>query len=491
MAIVLLMIAMTLTVKVLGWIAHERRAADRRERAVVEVANLMERITAHRFEEVTPELARRADAFRARHGQSLPDPELAVLDGAGEGTGALAAKRIAIRLRWRGRSGEWEAPVRLTSWMHPRRKEIVKDKPATRSAPRHHDHRDTRGGHGGRHDARRLRGHDSALDAAECPSQDRHTAAVALDRLGRQLRDDVHGSEAPGCRCHGDAPEKTAGLRLQVAGDHVVTYELRRGQRRPQRDTSRQARPARVVFPAARPAARFLYREARVDTAGGPGREPAPRARAGPTRPDRWKSWHCRASTGRVPTANQGGSRDHSRQIAKPAPRDHGGRRARVLVIITFDERRPAYGSDWPSAISRTAERRLQAEWLVESGVVRPLARLDANRDYAGETWSLSPATSAYPRRGPAHRAAGKAGIGGGRDDRRRARARRGPPPPDPRPADYPRGAAHRARQSKDMTIELKPRKRRSRAMIPVPLRSGRHRPPRCTAECPPRRPSR
>ena len=33
-----------------------------------------------------------------------------------------AAKRIAIRLRWRGSSGEWVAPVRLTSWIE-RRKE--------------------------------------------------------------------------------------------------------------------------------------------------------------------------------------------------------------------------------------------------------------------------------------------------------------------------------------------------------------------------------
>ena len=66
MATVLLMIAMTLTVKVLGFVALERRACERRQRAMLEVANLMERITAYPFDEVTPELAKAADALAGR-----------------------------------------------------------------------------------------------------------------------------------------------------------------------------------------------------------------------------------------------------------------------------------------------------------------------------------------------------------------------------------------------------------------------------------------
>ncbi len=58
MSTVLLVIIMGMTVKVLGWVALERRAAERREQAVVEVANLMERLAAHPYDEVTPELAR-------------------------------------------------------------------------------------------------------------------------------------------------------------------------------------------------------------------------------------------------------------------------------------------------------------------------------------------------------------------------------------------------------------------------------------------------
>ena len=39
---------------------------------------------------------------------------------------------------------------------------------------------------------------------------------------------------------------------------------------------------------------------------------------------------------------------------------------------------------------ARGQERRLQAEWLAESGAQRALARLAGDRDYSGETWSVS-----------------------------------------------------------------------------------------------------
>jgi hypothetical protein len=120
MATVMLMIAMSLTVKVLGWVALERRVAERRQRAVLEVANVMERITAYPFEEVTPDLTRRI-TLSTTAGQSLPDSDL-VVDVTNSDPGAgRSAKRIAIRLRWKGRSGEWDAPVRLTSWIERRR----------------------------------------------------------------------------------------------------------------------------------------------------------------------------------------------------------------------------------------------------------------------------------------------------------------------------------------------------------------------------------
>jgi Tfp pilus assembly protein PilX len=37
----------------------------------------------------------------------------------------------------------------------------------------------------------------------------------------------------------------------------------------------------------------------------------------------------------------------------------------------------------------RAQERRLQAEWLAEAGLRRALARLEADPEYAGETWKV------------------------------------------------------------------------------------------------------
>ena len=117
-AAAMLSVAMVMTVQVLGYSGQQRRASDQRQRAMLEVANLMERITAEPFDEVTAERARRLKIAPAAAG-SLPGAELAVEvagANAAPGPGGLA-KRIAIRLRWKGRSGEWEAPVRLTTWI--------------------------------------------------------------------------------------------------------------------------------------------------------------------------------------------------------------------------------------------------------------------------------------------------------------------------------------------------------------------------------------
>jgi hypothetical protein len=120
MATVLLMIAMTLVVKVLGWVGHERRSTERRQRALIEVANIMERITAYPFEQVTPDLARRITLSDTARGL-LPDAELAVDVSDSKPDAGGSSRRIALRLRWRGSSGMWNAPVRLISWIEQRK----------------------------------------------------------------------------------------------------------------------------------------------------------------------------------------------------------------------------------------------------------------------------------------------------------------------------------------------------------------------------------
>jgi hypothetical protein len=117
---VVLMIVMGLTLKVLATIAQERRAAADRQLGALETGNLMERITAHPFDQVTPELARRISVSDLTR-RSLRDCELALSVSGGEksAAGVQSAKRVMIRLRWKGPSGQWQAPVRLTSWIEP------------------------------------------------------------------------------------------------------------------------------------------------------------------------------------------------------------------------------------------------------------------------------------------------------------------------------------------------------------------------------------
>jgi Tfp pilus assembly protein PilV len=127
LTVVLLAVAMTTVVQVLGWTATERRAIERRQWAIQEVANLMERLTAEPYDAVTADSARTM-ALSGSIAAKLPEPELTIdvaearADaGQGQGQGRGEAKRLAIRLSWRNRAGLREAPVRLTAWIYPRR----------------------------------------------------------------------------------------------------------------------------------------------------------------------------------------------------------------------------------------------------------------------------------------------------------------------------------------------------------------------------------
>ena len=111
------MIAMTLTVKVLGWVGVERRAWDRRQWAAQEISNLMEEAASRPFAEVSA-AGLKGLALSPHARALLPGAELAAEVAENEPTGGPGSKRVAIRLRWHNRSGEWDAPVRLTSWVY-------------------------------------------------------------------------------------------------------------------------------------------------------------------------------------------------------------------------------------------------------------------------------------------------------------------------------------------------------------------------------------
>ena len=114
---VLIAAGMAATVHVVGWVALERRAVERRERAVLEASNLLERIDALTWDELTTE-----SMGKVRMSEStaafLPGPSL-VLEVI-PFDDAPARKKIVVEIRWRERSGRAEAPVRLVAWTYRR-----------------------------------------------------------------------------------------------------------------------------------------------------------------------------------------------------------------------------------------------------------------------------------------------------------------------------------------------------------------------------------
>jgi hypothetical protein len=108
----------------------------------------------------------------------------------------------------------------------------------------------------------------------------------------------------------------------------------------------------------------------------------------------------------------------------------------------------------------RDFEHRLQADWLVESGIDRALARLASERDFKGETRQLSAADLGLSeaggkaeRREPSSSVAAVITITVDRPaaepGRRRIRVQ----------ADYPAAGPQRCRSSEELLIDLEPTK--------------------------------
>ena len=122
---ILAVTAMTVTVQLVGWVAAERRAALRRERALLEAGNLLERLAARPWEVLGTDPAHPPAV-------SLPESTRAVLPGASVAVevhaveGPVASKRVAVVIRWRDGTGTFEAPVRLVTWVYPQPAEGAK-----------------------------------------------------------------------------------------------------------------------------------------------------------------------------------------------------------------------------------------------------------------------------------------------------------------------------------------------------------------------------
>jgi Prokaryotic N-terminal methylation motif len=118
----LIAVAMTVTVQVVGWIALERRAVERRERALLEAENLMERIVAAPWQDLSTESVKRFSLSETTAG-FLRSPTLDVIVTPFDD--APARKKVVVEIRWLDRTGRPEAPVRLVAWAY-RRGEVAR-----------------------------------------------------------------------------------------------------------------------------------------------------------------------------------------------------------------------------------------------------------------------------------------------------------------------------------------------------------------------------
>lgn len=111
---VMLATALVITVQVLTLSSAQAREVERRQFAVQEAANLLERLAVAPWDALGSETAA---------SQKLSTEALSRLPG-GDVNVAIESddepansKRIAVTIRWRNRSGEFTAPVRLTAWV--------------------------------------------------------------------------------------------------------------------------------------------------------------------------------------------------------------------------------------------------------------------------------------------------------------------------------------------------------------------------------------
>ncbi|WP_278465327.1 prepilin-type N-terminal cleavage/methylation domain-containing protein [Gimesia maris] len=111
---VLLMTVSMIVVPAIYWVHRERRQTERRQIAIVEVENLMERVVALPFDQVQQSIV---DKFALSESavRQLPDARLQIK--ISEATDVKQMKKIQIQLGWKNQQGIRAMPVRLTSWV--------------------------------------------------------------------------------------------------------------------------------------------------------------------------------------------------------------------------------------------------------------------------------------------------------------------------------------------------------------------------------------
>jgi Tfp pilus assembly protein PilV len=112
----LLAVLLAVSAQLLSATAHARRASERRAIALAQAANVIERVRALPFAEVTPERLA-AIELPPQVREILPDAVAKV--SVEEESAEVPAKRVRVEVQWKSAAGA-EPPARLTYWVYPR-----------------------------------------------------------------------------------------------------------------------------------------------------------------------------------------------------------------------------------------------------------------------------------------------------------------------------------------------------------------------------------
>ncbi len=113
-ALILLSALATLVAQIVAWSAAEHRSTQRREIAVAEAANAMERLETGDSQSLKPHAMTELPLSPTAK-EMLPSGKLT--SEIQEAKDPPNGKRIVIELNWLNQAGEPELPVRLATWV--------------------------------------------------------------------------------------------------------------------------------------------------------------------------------------------------------------------------------------------------------------------------------------------------------------------------------------------------------------------------------------
>ncbi|MGQ0635709.1 MAG: type IV pilus modification PilV family protein [Planctomycetaceae bacterium] len=103
-------------IPVLGLITRDRREAERRQLALIAAENLLDRLAALPYSDLTVERVARYRLPETVAGQL---PEAALRCDVSADDDSQSAKRISVELRWQKGASATSPPMRLTAWVFP------------------------------------------------------------------------------------------------------------------------------------------------------------------------------------------------------------------------------------------------------------------------------------------------------------------------------------------------------------------------------------